>query len=327
MTVFNDIPQSTDEILDAFDRLVAEREALAERIETRAEAAARAEDRAIAERAAGYSEEAIVNRLAALQLEFGAAVSGLAETVGAESGRLAELTRAIAVETERLAGLRQVVIAAEAVAIRAAERASRDRAFEADAAGERAELEDEVQVARAAQAAEAEAFAARIAEEDAARDKARRRAEADFDYETARSRKAADDAFAEKKRDLERALAEEGERREAAFAAREEALAERGADVEKLRGEVAGQPAKLKAKVDAAREEAIREAKAEAEVEAQLAEAEQQATLELQTLRIEALEATIARQVEELARLRAQLTEVLGRTQTLAAQAIGGSRA
>ena len=39
----------------------------------------------IAERAAGYTEEAIVNRLAALQLEFGAAVGALAETVGAEN--------------------------------------------------------------------------------------------------------------------------------------------------------------------------------------------------------------------------------------------------
>lgn len=327
MTVSYEIPQSTDDILDAFERLVADRAAQAERFATKAEAAARAEDRAIAERAAGYTEEAIVNRLAALQLEFGAAVGGLAETVGAESGRLAELTISIAVETERLAGLRQVVIAAEAVAIRAAERAARDRSFEAEAAGERAELDDEITQSRAGWTAEAEVIAARVAEEDAARDKARRRAEADFDYETARTRQTADDGFAEKKRDLERALAEEGERRDAAFAVREGALEERADDITRLRAEVAAYPARLKGKVDAAREDAIREAKAEAEVEAQLAEAEAQATLELQTLRIAALEATIARQTEDLGRLRSELTAVLGRTQTLAAQAIGGSRA
>ncbi len=326
MTKFEQIPQKTTDILSAFERLVAVRKAQADRISTKAEETARAEDLAIAERAAGYTEEAIVNRLAALQLEFGAAVGALAETVGAESGRLGELERAIVVETERLAGLREVVVAAEAVAIRAAERAARERAFEVRATDERTSLETEMSAERSAWAAEAEAFAAQLAEEDAARDKARRRAEADYDYETTRARKVADDAFAEQKRDLERALAEEGEIIDADLSSREAALDARADDVVDLRRLAAGARNKIKAEMETAREEAMAEARAEAAVDAQLADAEAEATLELQALRIEALEATIARQTEELGRLRTQLTEVLGRTQTLAAQAIGGTR-
>ena len=80
-----------------------------------------------------------------------------------------------------------------------------------------------------------------------------------FDYETVRTRQTADDGFAEKKRDLERALAEEGERRDAAFAVREGALDERADDITRLRAEVAAYPARLKGKVDAAREDAIRQ--------------------------------------------------------------------
>lgn len=321
-----DIPTSTADILKAFDALAARRAKQAERIETRAEAATRAEDAEIAQRAAGYTEESIVNRLAALQLEFGGVVSGLKSTVDAETVRRTELARAIEVETRRLAELREVTIAAEAVAIRAAERAARDAAFEADAAAARKALDDEIMGFRGAWSGEAEAWTAKVAEEDAERRKSRERAEADFAYETARERTLADHAFAERKRDLERALAEEGERREKAFAEREAALEAKGDEIAALREKVAGFPATLEAKVKAAREAAIAEATAEAGFEARIAEQEGTATLELKQLRVQSLEATIERQTAELARLQTELAEVLGRTQTMAADAIGSAR-
>lgn len=321
-----DIPTRPADILAAFRDLAARRAKQAERIETRAEASARAEDAEVAARAAAYTEETIVNRLAALQLEFGAAVGGLAATVGAEATRREELERAIEVEGRRLAELGEITIAAEAVAIRAAERAARDRAFEAEATAAREALDAEVAGTRAAWSAEGEAFAAKVAEEDAAREKARQRAEADFDYETARRRELADHAFAERKRDLERALAEEGEQKERAFAAREEALDARADEIAALRDKVAGFGATMDKKIREAREQAIADATAEAEFEARIAEQEGAAALELQQVRIAALEATIARQTEELGRLQTELAEVLGRTQTMAADAIGGAR-
>lgn len=321
-----EIPTTTADILKAFEALVARRNKQAERIETKAEAAARIEDAEIARRAVGYTEETIVNRLAALQLEFGGVVSGLKTTVDGETVRRGELGRAIEVEVRRLAELREITIAAEAVAIRAAERAARDAAFETDATAARKALDDEIMGFRGAWSGEAEAYAARIAEEDTERTKRRARAEADFEYETARTRTLADHAFAERKRDLERSLAEQGERMEKAFVEREAALDTRADEIAGLRDKVAGFPATLEAKVTAAREAAFAEAKAEAEFEARLAEQEGKATLELKQLRVQSLEATIARQTEELSRLQTELAEVLGRTQTMAADAIGSAR-
>ena len=321
-----DIPTTTADILKAFEALAIRRQKQAERIETRAEAAARIEDAAIALRAAGYTEESIVNRLAALQLEFGGVVSGLKSTVDGETVRRSELGRAIDVETRRLAELREITIAAEAVAIRAAERAARDAAFETDAAAAKKALDDEIMGFRGAWSGDAEAFTARVAEEDAARAKARSRSEADFEYETTRKRTLADHAFAERKRDLERSLAEQGEQHEQAFSAREAALDAREDEIVALREKVAGFPGILESKVTAARETAFAQARTEAEFEGRLAETEGKATLELKQLRVQSLEGTIARQTEELARLQRELAEVLGRTQTMAADALGSAR-
>lgn len=321
-----DIPTSTADILKAFEALAGRHAKQAERIETRAEAAARVEDGAIAQRAAGYTEESIVNRLAALQLEFGGVVTGLKSTVDTETHRRGELARAIVVETRRLAELREITIAAEAVAIRAAERAAREAAFEADATAARKALDDEIMGFRGAWSGEAEAYAARVAEEDSTRLKARERAEADFDYETARSRTLADHTFAARKRDLERALTEEGERLGKTFAEREAALEAKDAEIGALREKVAGFQATLDGKVKQAREAAIAETSTEAEFEARIAEEEGKATLELKQLRVQSLEQTIERQTAELGRLQTELAEVLGRTQTMAADAIGKAR-
>ncbi len=321
-----DIPTTTADILKAFDALAARRQKQAERIETRAEAAARVEDAEIARRAVGYTEESIVNRLAALQLEFGGVVGGLKGTVDGETERRTELTRAIEVETRRLAELREITVAAEAVAIRAAERAAREAAFETDATAARKALDDEIMGFRGAWSGDAEAFAARVAEEDTHRAKARARAEADFEYETARQRTLADHAFAERKRDLERGLAEQGEQHDKAFAEREAALDGREDEIVALREKVAGFAGIMESRVTAARETAFSEARAEAEFEGRIAEQEGKATLELKQLRVQSLEGTIARQTEELTRLQSELAAVLGRTQTMAADAIGSAR-
>lgn len=322
----SEIPTTTADILKAFEALAARRQKQAERIETRAEVAARIEDAQVARRAAGYTEETIVNRLAALQLEFGGVVGGLKATVDGETDRRSELTRAIEVETRRLAELREITIAAEAVAIRAAERAARDAAFAHDAAADQKALEDEIMGFRGAWSGDAEAFAARVAEEDAERAKRRERAEADFEYETTRKRTLADHAFTERKRDLERALTEQGEQLDKSFGEREAALDARGDEIEALREKVAGFAAILDAKTTAARDAAFAEAEAEAAFEARIAEQEGKATLELKQLRVTSLEGTIERQTQELTRLQTELAEVLGRTQTMAADAIGSAR-
>ncbi len=320
-------PKSRDEILKAFSPLIRKFESQVAKVATKAEAAQEAADREVVERAAGYSVEGIVKGLAELQLGFGTAVEALAGQVGGESVKLGELRRAIAFERGRHTQLSSTRIAADALEILKQDHARSIEEFEASAAESRADLEQSIADKRASWAEEAAALEEANAEYEANLVKERAQAAADRGYEAERQAKLTADANAERRRNVERSLADADAEKNKDWAAREKELDAHSAEIQSLRDEVAGYDAAIEEAAKKAREAAIAAVNREAKHESELLSRETAANLEVFELKIKSLEGTIAQQTSEIDKLSEQLANALAQSQQLAHRAMEGKGA
>ena len=321
MTTLRD-PRSRDEILKAFAPLLRTFEAQVAVVATKAEAAQEAADREVVARAASYSVESVVKGLAELELAFGGAIDALAERLGGESTKLAEVRRAIEVERRRHDALESTRIAADALEILKQDQARRAEALAAADAAAAAQLDREIAEARAAWArAEAERAQAEADHREAV-SRERAQAEADYAYELDRKRKVASDGHEGRRRALERELGEARAAKEKEWGAREAALAAAAATIEALRPEVAGYEAAIEEATKKARERGIAAVSRDAKHEAELLAREVAANLEVYELKIKALDETIVQQAAEIDGLNKQLAEALAQAQTLAHKAM-----
>ena len=314
-------PKSREEIQRAFAPLLRGHQAKASQISTKAEEAALAKEREVVDRAATYTVESIVNGLAKLQLEFGSSVDAIAERLTGESDKLDELRRAIKVEAKRLDNLRNTILTAEALAILEQDHRQKLAAFEDEVAEKTRNLEQEMAETRARWTKEAEEYAASLAEYQSAQDKARQQVTADHEYELERQRRLDIDANAERRRDVERKLADDEAAKVKEWSAREKVLAEANQELEELRAKVAEFPTTLDDKVKAAREKAMATVHREAKFEAEMGEKEHAATLRVSELKIQTLEARIQQQEAQIAELNSKLDATIAKSQNLAEQA------
>lgn len=316
--------KSRDEILKAFGPLLRNFEAQVAVVATKAEAAQEAADREIVGRAAGYTVESIVKGLAELQLTFGAAVDAISGQVESESVKLDELKRAIEVERKRHDALQSTRIAADALEILKQDHARKLQVLEAEAAAAQEALQQQIEETRAgwakAQADREQAEADRAA----ALAKSRAQVESDYAYELERQRRLEADAATEKRRLLERELAEQDAAKEKAWGAREQALAAAAETIEALRPEVAGYEAAIEEAQKKARDKGIAAVTRDAKHEADLLSREVAANLEVYELKIKALDETITQQTAEIEGLAKQLQEALSQSTTLAHKAMQG---
>ncbi|MCA9635534.1 MAG: hypothetical protein KC420_05805, partial [Myxococcales bacterium] len=148
-----------------------------------------------------------------------------------------------------------------------------------------------------------------------------------YRYESERAAKLVADANTERRRTLERELADAGAAHEKAWEAREKALAEAAAELEALRAEVEGYEAAIDEAAMNAREQAISSVTREAKHEAELLSREMTANLEVYELKIKSLEETITSQSAEIEALGRQLAEALAQAQNLAHKAMTGKGA
>jgi len=320
-------PKSRDEILKAFSPLIRKFESQVAKVATKAEAAREAADREVVERAAGYSVEGIVKGLAELQLSFGGSVEALAGQVSDESVKLGELRRAIAFERGRHTQLSSTRIAADALEILKQDHARSIEEFEAHAAESRADLEQNITDKRADWASDAASLEEANAEYEANLVKERAQATADRGYEAERQAKLTADANAERRRDVERTLADSDAAKTKDWTAREKELDSHSAEIQSLRDEVAGYDAAIEEAAKKAREGAIATVNREAKHQNELLSRETAANLEVFELKIKSLEGTIAQQTSELGKLSEQLANALAQSQKLAHRAMEGKGA
>ncbi|HEY8375823.1 MAG TPA: hypothetical protein VIK91_05000 [Nannocystis sp.] len=321
------VPKSREEVLKSFSPLLQKHVQQAAQPATKAEAAERAKLREAVERAAQYTSESIIKGMAELQVGFGAAIEALGARLASEASKLDELRRAITAETARLEDLKHVRIAAEALEILLQDDAKRLQALEDKFAAEIRELEEKIARQQEAWAKEDAEKAAAQAEADAAREKERKADEERYAYEIERQRRLVADEFAEKRRLLERQLAETQAQRDKDWTAREKVLAAAAGEIEALRTKVAGYAKELEEAGKAAREKVIVKLSADAKVDAELASRDHASSLEVGELRIRALEDRIEKQRAQIAELNAQLAAALAQTQGLAQKAVEGAAA
>jgi hypothetical protein len=314
-----------DQILQDFQRLLAERQELASQITTREEAAQREKDKEVVSVASHFTAESIVKGLADLQLAFDRTIEEAANTLLAEASKLEQTRRAIEIETRHLNELSNITVAANALDILIQEGKDKAWTFEEWATQQREDLAQEVAAKRQAWQKEQEDHQSAVSEYEESLHKERELDEADFGYKTERQRKIEMDEYKATRRAREREIAETEREKQKQWSEREKAIAERSQERQEYRARVEAFSQELTGATPKARESAMQAASDEAQVKTDLFKKEIEANKRVRELEIQALEATVARQAEQVAALSAQLQEAVQRAQDLAARAISGA--
>ena len=318
-------PEGKDRILAAFNQLLQQYQKAESKVATKEEAAEKIKNQELVTKATDYTVDNIVNGMALLQLEFGSAINGLTENLTTESIKLEELKKAIAVEKNHLQQLSQVRIVADTLHILQQEHQGKLRLLEEKTSKQQEEITKEAENYRKQWEKEQAEFENRIQEEDRLLQQKREQEEADFQYELARQRKIETDDYEEDKRQQEIELADIRTEKEKNWQEREQYLADNLQEFTENTQKIATFEEKIKEAYNKAKGNAIKEAERKAKVESDLLEKEWEAEKQGYEFKIEALQATIERQINQISELTAQLQETNTQSQNLAMRAFNNN--
>jgi DNA repair exonuclease SbcCD ATPase subunit len=317
--------ESKEQIMTAFAKLLSEHKKGESRVATKEEEAEKAKNQELLEQAATYTVDNIVNSMASLQLDFGRTLNELSQKLDTESYKLDDLKRAIIVQKEQLDRVRKVRLVADAVHILKQEHQERLKLLENNTTKQQEAIEKEIAQTRKIWEKEQQEFEVKLAEEEEVTNKKREEEAADYKYQTERDRKVEIDEYEEAKRLQERELKETNKEKEKAWAEREKVLSDRETEFKANQKKMEGFEETIKQETNKARGEAIRDAERDAKVKADLFEKEWELTKQGYDLKIQSLEVTIQKQIEEITELTAQLQAVTTQSQNLAMKAFQGN--
>lgn len=315
---------SKQQILQDFSKLLTDYQSSDSKVATKEEEAEKAKNQELLTTVAEYTLDNIVNGMASLQLDFGNIINSLSQRLTNESTKLEQLQKAIQIETENLAKLRQVRLVADALHILRQEHQERLRHLETQINQQREAITLEQDQTRKVWTKEQLEFTTRITEERELLLQTRKRTKADTTYELERQRKIEMDEYEEVKRLQERELTETNQRQEKLWSEREKYLTDNQADFAAKQTQVEGFPEALQKAYEEARVEGIKEAERDSKVKSDLIEKEWEATKQGYELKLQSLEATVARQTEQINEIIAQLQATNTQAQSLATRAFQG---
>lgn len=321
------VKDSKTKILEAFQRLLAEKQKIDSKVATKEEEAEKEKNKKTLELASTYTVDSIVKGLADLQLEFGSIITGLSSKLTAETTKLDELKKAIVIENQHLQELQQVRVVADALHILTQEHQEKLRTIEENATNQRENLDKEITETRKNWQKEQEEFTTTIREQTELLTAERQRQEADYQYELERNRKIKTDEYEEFSRKLERELQQSNQEKEKDWTEREQIFTANQALFEENRKKVEAFPAEMDEATKKAYGEGISEVNQEAKVKSDLFEKEWEASKQSYELKIQALEQKIQRQTEQITELTNQLQNALRQAQDLAMRAFESSSA
>jgi hypothetical protein len=138
------VKDSKQQLMQAFQQIIADRKKLENKIATKQEEAEKAKNKETLEAASTYTVDSIVKGLADLQLEFGSIVNQLSEKLATQNSKLDELNRAREIATQNLQELQQIRIVADALDILTQEHREKLKTLEEDIRSKREALEKEI---------------------------------------------------------------------------------------------------------------------------------------------------------------------------------------
>jgi hypothetical protein len=316
---------SKEQILAAFQQLLAQKKKIDSKIATKEEEAEKAKSKQLLETASTYTIDSIVKGLADLQLDVGSIVVGLSEKLTAEAKKLDEIKRGIEIETVHLQELKEIRIVADALYILNQEHQEKIRLLEQDADSQREIIEKDKNEKRKAWQKEQAEFEISVREQAESLAKERKLEQEEHQYLLERTRKIETDEYEGKKRKLELEIAEANQEKGKVWAEREKILQDNQKLFEENQKKVEAFPAELEEAVKKAREEAIKEATNEAKYKAELVEKEWEGNKQGYEQKVQSLEATIERQTQQITDLSAQLQAAIQQAQALATRAFAGN--
>ena len=317
------VNDSKQQLMQAFQQILTDKKKLASKIATKQEEAEKAKNKQILEAASIYTVDSIVKGLADLQLEFGSVINTLAEKLAKENSKLDELNQAIKVGIERLQDLQQIRVVADTIDILNQEHQEKLKILEQDTVSKREVLEKEIAIRRKEWQKEQAGYEEALQAYNELLVKDRTSEQEDYQYKLETSQKINTNTYEEQKRNLERELQESTQQKQKNWVDREKILTERQPLFVENQQKVTAFPKELEEAVNKAREEAIKDTTQKAKIEADLFAKEWEATKQSYELKIQSLEETIKKQVEQIEGISAQLQTALKQAQDLAMRAFG----
>ncbi|BAY63086.1 hypothetical protein NIES22_31650 [Calothrix brevissima NIES-22] len=321
------VKDSKQQIVQAFQQILAERKKLDLKIATKQEEAEKAKNQEILAAASTYTVDSIVKGLADLQLEFGSIVTSLSEKLAKETAKLDELNRAIEIETQHLQELQQIRIVADALDILTQEHQEKLKFLEQEISSKREALEKEITIRRKEWQKEQAEYEEALQAYNELIGKQRNTEAEEYQYKLETTRKLTTDAYEARKRNLEREIQENTQQKEKNWAEREKVLSANQSLFAENQKKIAAFPTELEESIKKAREEAIKETNQKAKVEADLFEKEWESSKQSYELKIQSLEETIKKQTEQIEGITTQLQTALKQAQDLAMRAFDSSNA
>ena len=315
------VNDSKQQLMQAFQQILTDKKKLASKIATKQEEAEKAKNKQILEAASIYTVDSIVKGLADLQLEFGSVINTLAEKLAKENSKLDELNQAIKVGTERLQNLQQIRVVADTIDILNQEHQEKLKILEQDTVSKREVLEKEIAIRRKEWQKEQAGYEEALQAYNELLVKDRTSEQEDYQYKLETSQKINTNTYEDLKRKEERELQESTQEKEKNWVDREKILTERQPLFVENQQKVTAFPKELEEAVNKAREEAIKDTTQKAKIEADLFAKEWEATKQSYEFKIQSLEETIKKQVEQIEGISAQLQTALKQAQYLAMRA------
>ncbi|MDJ0619287.1 MAG: hypothetical protein QNJ63_21515 [Calothrix sp. MO_192.B10] len=325
MAIVSASQASKQEIMQAFQQIVAERKNLASKITTKEQEAEKEKNQEVLEVAATYTVDSIVKGIADLQLEFGGIIKDLSEKVSQENSKLDELNRAIEVENQYFKELKKIRIVADLVDILTKEHQEKITTLEQEIAAEQEILEQDITQKRKEWEKEQSNFEEQLEADNNALIKERNLENEEYQYKLENTSKINANAYEAKKRNLERELQEQNELKEKDWSGREKKINDNKKIFAEYQQKIASFPNELEEAVNKARESAIKETHNKAKIEADLYEKEWQGIQQSYELKIQALEENIEKQAEQIENISTQLQSALQQAQDLAMRAFQSS--
>ncbi|TAE12936.1 MAG: hypothetical protein EAZ95_11830 [Bacteroidetes bacterium] len=316
------ILQSKEQVVRAFQALLAERKEAKAKIATKEELALRAQEKELVAKATGYTSDNIVKELANLQLDLGNSIESLATQLDNELQRLDDLRKSIEIQQNHYKQVLDTQVAADALYILNQEQIAWLQTHEAEKKQIFTDLEKQITQKRAEWEREQAEYALLQTEMLEALKTDRDKELALYKYELERLYRIEADQYEEKKKMAEREIAETDLLKNKDWQKREKALELQQAKLAEYKKRVEGYEEELKQATQKAREEAIKETSKEVKNRAELLEKEVEGKKQTYELQIVSLENTIAKNTEQIEKLTTELKEALAQVQSLSLKVV-----